>query len=46
MDPDKVPVKTVLERAEELGRSTGVVTTVPIQSRNSGGFPGAQPQPQ
>lgn len=38
MDPDKVPVKTVLERAEELGRATGVVTTVQFSHATPAAF--------
>ncbi|MCC6445188.1 MAG: alkaline phosphatase [Armatimonadetes bacterium] len=30
MNPDKQPVRNVLERAEELGKATGVITSVPL----------------
>ncbi|MEN6549195.1 MAG: alkaline phosphatase [Armatimonadia bacterium] len=36
--PDKQPVKNVLERAEEVGKATGVITTVPFSHATPAGF--------
>ncbi|NUQ00023.1 MAG: alkaline phosphatase, partial [Armatimonadetes bacterium] len=38
VDPDKKPVKHLLERAEELGKKTGVVSSVPISHATPAGF--------
>ncbi|MFA5423031.1 MAG: alkaline phosphatase [Phycisphaerae bacterium] len=38
VDPNKAPVKNITERCEQLGKSTGVVTTVPISHSTPAGF--------
>lgn len=38
VDPAKQPVKNILERAEELGKATGVVTTVEFSHATPSGF--------
>ena len=36
--PDKQPLKNVLERAEEVGKATGVLTSVPFSHATPAGF--------
>jgi alkaline phosphatase len=38
VDPDKNPVMNVIEAAEMLGKSTGVVTSVPVSHATPAGF--------
>ena len=38
VDPARQPVKNILERAEELGKATGIVTTVPFSHATPAGF--------
>lgn len=38
VDPNKTPVKNITERCEQLGKATGVVTTVPISHATPAGF--------